>query len=121
MIFSATGRVALARVSVVVMRRCQGLRPSLDPDFRCRMLRSLTRNQKSVSDSSEQRTGTLLAQARRGSCYLFSARCYPLYRSKDRPLYKARRADGSHSLTTSARRHIKPYSPIVSSLTGGAV
>src|SRR6266852_3408565 len=52
MIFSATGRVALARVRVVVMRpcsnrlvtrlrkvarRCHGLRPSFDPDFKCRM------------------------------------------------------------------------------------
>jgi hypothetical protein len=52
-IFSATGRVAFARVSVVVMRpcskrlvtrlrsvarRCHGLRPRFDPDFRCRML-----------------------------------------------------------------------------------
>src|SRR3954454_24821971 len=53
-IFSATRRAALARVSVVVMRpcsnrlvtrfrsvarRCQGLRPSLEPDLRCRIFR----------------------------------------------------------------------------------
>src|SRR5271154_258044 len=53
MIFSATGRAALARVSVVVMRpcsnkfvtrlrsvarRCHGLRPSFDPDFKCRIV-----------------------------------------------------------------------------------
>src|SRR5262249_40270740 len=52
MIFSATGRAAFARVIVVVMRpcssrlvtrfrsvarRCHGLRPSFDPDFRCRI------------------------------------------------------------------------------------
>src|SRR5579863_8743219 len=52
MIFSATGRAAFARVSVVVMRpcsrrfvtrlrsvarRCHGLRPSFDPDLRCRI------------------------------------------------------------------------------------
>src|ERR1700742_1181309 len=51
-IFSAIGRVAFARVSVVVMRpcsrrfvtrlrsvarRCHGLRPSFDPDLRCRI------------------------------------------------------------------------------------
>src|SRR5277367_1993083 len=55
MIFSATGRAALARVSVVVMRpcsnklvtrlrsvarRCHGLRPSFDPDFKCRIFYS---------------------------------------------------------------------------------
>src|SRR5882672_6484972 len=53
-IFSATGRAAFARVTVVVIRpcskrlvtrfrsvarRCHGLRPSFDPDFRCRMSR----------------------------------------------------------------------------------
>src|ERR1700716_1405724 len=52
-IFSATGRAALARVKVVVMRPCSnrlvtrarkvarrwdGLRPSFDPDLRCRMV-----------------------------------------------------------------------------------
>src|SRR5215467_16048678 len=52
-IFSATGRAALARVNVVVIRpwssrlvtrfrrvarRCHGLRPSLDPDLPCRIL-----------------------------------------------------------------------------------
>src|ERR1700680_1654909 len=51
-IFSATGRAALARVTVVVIRpcanklvtrlrsvarRCHGLRPSFDPDFKCRI------------------------------------------------------------------------------------
>src|SRR5258708_795617 len=56
MIFSATGRAAFARVSVVVIRpcskrlvtrfrnvarRCHGLRPSFDPDFRCRIRLSL--------------------------------------------------------------------------------
>src|SRR5208337_2057348 len=56
-IFSATGRVALARVSVVLMRpcsnrlvtrlrsvarRCHGLRPSFDPDFRCLIVSSLS-------------------------------------------------------------------------------
>src|ERR1700675_1466011 len=53
MIFSATGRVAFARVSVVVIRpcskrlvtrlrkvarRCEGLRPSFDPELRCRIV-----------------------------------------------------------------------------------
>jgi hypothetical protein len=52
-IFSATGRVAFARVSVVVIRpcsnklvtrlrsvarRCDGLRPSFDPELRCRIV-----------------------------------------------------------------------------------
>src|ERR1700722_17917112 len=52
-IFSATGRAAFARVSVVVIRpcskrlvtrlrrvarRCQGLRPSLEPDLKCRIV-----------------------------------------------------------------------------------
>src|ERR1700682_3344884 len=56
MIFSATGRVAFARVKVVVIRpccsrlvtrlrnvarRCHGLRPSFDPDLRCRIVLSL--------------------------------------------------------------------------------
>jgi hypothetical protein len=53
MIFSATGRAAFARVSVVVIRpcsnklftrfrsvarRCDGLRPSFDPELRCRIV-----------------------------------------------------------------------------------
>src|ERR1700742_1582134 len=57
-IFSAIGRAAFARVSVVVIRpcsrrfvtrlrsvarRCHGLRPSFDPDLRCRILLFLFR------------------------------------------------------------------------------
>jgi hypothetical protein len=53
MIFSATGRVAFARVRVVVIRpcsnkfvtrfrsvarRCEGFRPSFDPELRCRIV-----------------------------------------------------------------------------------
>src|SRR5262249_11693998 len=97
MIFSATGLVALARVSVVVMRpcsnrlvtrlrrvarRCHGLRPSLDPDFRCRMF--LLPQILLLEGPSARRTVP-------GS----SSIC----RSKDRPYHKGCRAK--------ARRHIK--------------